>query len=93
MIPKFLQGPSGEQSSMRLVFWFYSVVIGVVWAICSINVMSLAPVPKEIVDLLGFLTGAKVTQSVIGESGAIGAVLGMIKRKGADESSSTNALK
>ena len=79
--PSFLQGPNGERSSMRLVFWFYALLVGVVWAFCSFKGASLAPIPREVVDLVGYLTGGKVLQSALAESGLAGAVSAVIQKK------------
>ena len=78
--PSFLQGPNGERSSMRLVFWFYALLVGVVWAFCSFKGASLAPIPREVVDILMWLTGGKVAQS-LSEMGLAGVVSAAIQKK------------
>ena len=80
----FLKDGTGNQSSMRLVFWYVFFLVGVVWAWCSLGATGgpkMAEIPSSIVELLGFLLIGKVGQSTIAEGGGIVDLLKLFKKE------------
>lgn len=89
----FLQGPSGENSSLRAIMWFVFGLVGAVWAACSLFHFSplpgggvywqpvMATIPDGVSNMLGYLLTAKVAQGGVVESGAIGVAIDMLKEK------------
>ena len=79
----FLQDGDGDKSSMRLVLWYVFLLVGAVWAWCSVGGEGgpkMANIPDSVVELLVALLIGKVGQSTLAEGGGLGAILGAIRK-------------
>lgn len=84
----FLQDGAGDKSSMRLVLWYVFLLVGVVWAWCSVGGEGgpkMAAIPDSVVELLVALLIGKVGQSTLAEGGGLGAIFGAMRKSGQEQ--------
>ena len=85
----FLQKTENEQSSMRLLMWYFGGLVGAVWAVCSVGHFAvaadgarywspeMATIPDGVSSVIGYLVTAKVAQGGLVENGAVQGLVGL----------------
>ena len=65
----FLNDPDGNNSSVRLLMFLWSLAIMVVWVVVCVRRDEITDIPVGVGSVLALTLTAKVVQSVFGEKG------------------------